>query len=384
MSVSTPGLSKPVTPLLISPLRTRNGRRQLRNVSNSPIKVHFLIPSHVPSLIAPIDWDSKIFPKLKEMIDAERVRKEEVERMERFRQRNLEFAKIYISTGVSASEPEDGPFMMPSYGIFKENPRVHALLTENDCRIPFTEDRFEEIEDLIVDGAVWYNIRTRRDLARMHGLFLLQGDNEEEADEFIIQPFLSRATTVFHLDSPAAPSCLSYHTITEILHLSLCYWMPEIGDPPPWSITSLAISPDILAGKITRELLRIVGAPDNSTWEQMEDICGERLICTCRKPGFEQPVEVTSLASLFTPVSVGEQSNFISQIKHIRHERTWDSPSESHRWRDEGREDGLYVDFFIHPFIRRTYSSGSVHEGGTASITPSRRSKISLKSFRRG
>ena len=363
MSVSILGLSKPVTPLLISPLRTRNGRRQLRNVLNSLTQVHPLISSHPPSLIASIDWNSKIFPKLKEMIDAERARNEEIERRERFRQRNLEFAKIYITTGVSASEPEDGPFMMPSYAIFKDNPRVHALLTENDCRIPFTEDRFEEIEDLIVDGAVKYNIRARRDLARMHGLFLLQGSNEEEADEYIIQPFLSKATTVFHLDSPAAPSCVSYQTITEILHLSLCYWMPEIGDPPPWSISSRAISPDVLAGKITRELLRVIGAPDNSTWEQMEDICGERLVCTCRKPGFEQPVEVTSLASLFTPVSVSEYSNFIPQIKHIRYERTWDSPSEIQRWRDEGQEYGLYVDFPIHPFIRSTNFLDSVIKG---------------------
>lgn len=238
-----------------------------------------------------------MFPVLKEMIEAEQARKEEVERKARLRERHLEFAKIYISTGIPANEPEDGPFMMPSYGIFKNEPRVRALLTEDDCRIPFTEDRFEQIEDLIAEGVIKYNIHTRRDLAQMHGLHL-HGEDEEEADEYIIKPFLAKATTVFHFDCADAPSSLSYQSLTEIFHLSLWYWMPEVGDPPPWRIISLDITPDILAGEITRELLRVAGVPENSTWEQMERI-GKKLICTCRKPHFEQPADIVVLVSHF-------------------------------------------------------------------------------------
>ena len=56
--------------------------------------------------------------------------------------------------------------MMPSWGIFEDEPRVKALLTEDDCKIPFTEDRYEQIQDLIAEGVVKYNICARRDLAR--------------------------------------------------------------------------------------------------------------------------------------------------------------------------------------------------------------------------
>ncbi|KAF9781569.1 hypothetical protein BJ322DRAFT_1076985 [Thelephora terrestris] len=284
-------------------------------------------------------WSSKMLPRLKVMIEAEQARKEEIKRKERLHQRYLEFAKIYISRGVHENEPEEGPFMMPSYGIFKNDPRVQALLMEDDCRVPFTEERYEPIEDLIAEGAIRYNICARQDLARMHGLYVLHRGDEEETDEFIIKPFLARATTVFHLNSSAAPSCLSYQTLTEIFHLSLVYWMPEVGDPPPWRAVTLDITPDILAGKITRELLRVAGASEVSTWEQMERICGSKLVCTCRKPHFQQPVEITTL------------------IKHIRHERTWESLSEAERWGDEGREDGSdsHIDHAvseIHNFVK--------------------------------
>lgn len=239
-----------------------------------------------------------MLPVLKGIIDGERARKEEVERKGRLHERYLEFAKIYISKGIPANEPEDGPFMMPSYEIFKNEPQVQTLLTEDNCRIPFTEDRYEQIQDLIAEGVVKYNIHTRRDLARMHGLYLLYGVNEEEADEYIIKPFLTRATTVFRFDCSAVPSCLSYQALTEIFHLSLWYWMPQIGDPPPWRVLALDITPDVLAGNITRELLRVAGIPGNSTWEQMEKI-GKKLVCTCRKPQFEQPVDIILLVSLF-------------------------------------------------------------------------------------
>ena len=242
-----------------------------------------------------------MFPKLKEMIETEQARKEQARRKERLRERTLEFAKIYLSRGVSDNEPEDGPFMMPSWGIFEDDPRVKALLTESDCKIPFTEDRYEQIEDLIAEGVIKYNIRARRDLARMHGLFPLHRVSEEEADESVVKPFLAQATTVFHIDFPDAPKCLSYETITEIFHLSLVFWEPAIGNPPKWSTVLLGITPDVLAGKITRELLRVAGAPENSTWEQMERICGNKLVCTCRKPDLNslQPFRVSVLVSLF-------------------------------------------------------------------------------------
>lgn len=238
-----------------------------------------------------------MLPKLKEMIEAEQAGKEEVARKERFHQRYLEFAKIYISVGLPANEPEEGPFMMPSYGIFKDDPRVQALLTEDGCRIPFTEERYEKIEDLIAEEATKYNIYTRRDLARMHGLYLFMGKDEEESDKYIIKPFLERATTVFHLNCPAAPTFVPYQDLTEIFHLPLYCWPPEAGDPPSWRTLSSLVMPDILAGKIVRELLRVIGAPEGVTWEQMERICGEKLVCTCRKPHFEQPVAITTLVS---------------------------------------------------------------------------------------
>ena len=233
------------------------------------------------------------------MIEAEKTRKVEVKRKARLRERTLEFARIYLSRGVPANEPEEGPFMMPSWGIFKDEPRVKALLTEDDCKIPFTEDRYEQIQDLIAEGVVKYNICARRDLARLHWLLFLDWENEEEADENAIKPFLARATTVFHVNYAAAPKCLSYKTITEIFHLALVYWEPAIGDPPKWRNVLALIQPDILAGKITRELLRVAGAPEDSTWEQMEEICGRKLVCTCRKPGFSQPVPVNILVSPF-------------------------------------------------------------------------------------
>ena len=251
-----------------------------------------------------------MFPKLKEMIETEQARKEEARRKARLRERTLEFARIYLSRGVPENEPEDGPFMMPSWGIFEDDPRVKALLTEGDCKIPFTEDRYEQIEDLIAEGVTKYNICTRRDLARMHGLFLFYLEGHEDADERIIQPFLARATTVFHMECGAAPKCLSYQTITEILHLSLVYCEPAAGEPPKWSSLLLGLTPDILAGKITRELLRVAGAPENSTWEQMESICGNRLVCTCRRPGFKQPVHITTLVSPFVCVLSSCQAGF--------------------------------------------------------------------------
>ena len=242
-------------------------------------------------------WHSKMLPKLKGMIEAEQARKEEIERKERLHQRFLEFARIYMSRGVPESVPEEEPFMVPSYGIFKSDLRVLALLMEDDCRIPFTEERYDQIEDLIAKGAIKYNIHARQDLARMHGLYVFITGDEEETDEHIIKPFLARASTVFHLDCSAAPSCMSYRTLTEIFHLSFVCWVPEIGDPPPWRVFIQDITPDILAGKITRELLRVAGVSETSTWEQMERVCGENLVCTCRKPHFQQPVEITTLVS---------------------------------------------------------------------------------------
>lgn len=246
-----------------------------------------------------IDWNSNMFPRLKEMIEAEQARKERIRKKARLRERTLEFARIYLSRGVYANEPEEGPFMMPSWGIFEDDPKVKALLTEDDCKIPFTGDRYELIEDLIAEGVIKYNIRARRDLARMHGLFLLHWESEEEADENIIKPFLARATTVFHMDCGAAPKSMSYQTFTEISHLALAYWDPTIGDPPKWSTLLLGVTADVLAGRITRELLGIAGAPENSTWEQMERICGKKLVCTCRRPNFGQPAHITTLVSSF-------------------------------------------------------------------------------------
>jgi len=240
-----------------------------------------------------------MLPRLIEMIETEQARKDQARRKARLRERTLEFARIYLSRGVNENEPEDGPFMMPSWGIFEDDPRVKALLMEGECMVPFTEDRYEQIEDLIAEGVIKYNIRARRDLARMHGLFLFHLESEENADENIVKPFLTRATTVFHMECAAAPKYLSYQTITEILHLSLVYWEPAIGDPPKWSNILLSITPDVLAGKITRELLRVAGAPENSTWEQMESICDKKLVCTCRRPDFRQPAHVTTLVSLF-------------------------------------------------------------------------------------
>ena len=240
-----------------------------------------------------------MLPKLKEMIEEERVRKAEVNRKARLRDRTLEFARLYLSRGVPESEPEEGPFMMPSWGIFEDNQRINAILEEDDYNIPFTEDRYEQIEDVIAEGVIKYNIRARRDLARLHGLFLLPVENEEEADENIIKPFLARATTVFRLDCPIAPRCFSYQTLSEIFHLATVYRDPEAGAPPKWNAAVSGVTPDILAGRITRELLRVAGAPEDSTWEQMESICGERLVCTCRKPGFKQPVCIDTLVSLF-------------------------------------------------------------------------------------
>jgi hypothetical protein len=292
-----------------------------------------------------IDWNSRMFPVLRAMIEAEQARKEEAERKARLRERHLEFAKIYISEGIPANEPEDGPFMMPSYGMFKDEPRVQALLTEDDCRIPFTEDRFEQVEDLIAEGAIKYNIHARQDLARIHGLHF-HGENEEETDEYIIKPFLAKATTVFRFDCEA--SLLSYQYLTEIFHLSLWNWEPRTGDPPPWRLIASDITPDVLAGEITRELLRVAGAPENSTWEQMERI-GKKLVCTCRKPRFEQPVDITVLVSLVPLalfISVGEPSlTWFLQIKHIKYERTWDIPPEVERFMEEGQDEGSCVNF---------------------------------------
>ena len=281
------------------------------------------------------------------MIDTERARKERINRKARFRERTLEFAKIYLSRGVYANEPEEGPFMMPSWGIFEDDPQVKALLTEDDCKIPFTGDRYEQIEDLISEGVINYNIRARRDLARMHGLFLLHWESEADADENIIKPFLARATTVFHMACRAAPKCISYQTFSEISHLALVHWNPAVGDPPKWSTVVLGVTPDVLAGRITRELLRVAGAPENSTWEQMERICGKRLICTCRRPGFRQPVDITTLVSPFAWASFalagGIFPTMCPQIQHIRYERTWSLP-EAEKWRDDGSEDESFVD----------------------------------------
>ena len=243
-----------------------------------------------------------MFPKLKGMIETERARKEQIRRKARYRERTLEFVRIYLSRGVQANEPEEGPFMMPSWGVFEDHPRVKALLTEDDCKIPFTEGRYEQIEDLIARGVAKYNIRARQDFARMHDLSLPPWESEEEADENIVKPFLARATTVFHIDCPTAPKCLPYKTIAELLHLVIVCWEPTIGDPPKLSKILPKVTPDVLAGKITRELLRVAGAPDGSTWEEINGICGSRLVCTCRRPYFRQPTHITTLVSLFTLV----------------------------------------------------------------------------------
>ena len=245
-----------------------------------------------------------MFPKLKEMIEAEQTRKQRLSRAASLRRRSIEFAKIYLARGVSENEPDEGPFMMPSWAIFENDPRVWALLTEDDCNIPFTEDRYEEIKDVIAEGVIKYNIQTRRDLARIHGLVVLPWSNEEEADENIIKPFLAKATTVFHTNWSNHAPCTSYKTISyktlyEVFHLALVYWDPEFMEPPKWSTLLPEITPDIFAGKINRELLRVAGAPESSTWEQMEAVCERKLVCTCRKPGLPQPLSTASLVSIF-------------------------------------------------------------------------------------
>jgi len=238
-----------------------------------------------------------MLPRLKEMIKAERNRKEQLEREVRRRTRALEFAKIYLSRGIPENEPEDGPFMMPSWGIFGDDPRVQAILAEDDYTIPFTEDRYEEIGDVIAEGVIQYNIRTRRDLAQMHGLYLFPGEKEEETDENIVRPFLARATTIFYSDWPGSYKCMSYKTLSEILHLALVYMNPE-REPPEWSYLLPGFAPDILAGKIVRELLRVAGAPENSTREQLERDYEKKLVCTCQKPNFEQPAYLVHLVSM--------------------------------------------------------------------------------------
>lgn len=248
--------------------------------------------------MVPIDWGSIMFPELNETIEAKKTRKGRVGKKTRLRERTLEFARIYLYKGVSENEPEEGPFTMPSWGLFEDDPQVRALLTEDDCKIPFTEDRYEQVGDLIAKRVITYNIRARQDLARMHGLVLQHGENEEEADENIIQPFLARATTVFHFDLEAVPNCLSYQAFSEISYLGLVRSDPTTGHPQKWTTTLPMLTPDVLAGKIARELLRVAGAPENSTWEEMESICDETLVCTCCKPDFEQPNSVANLVGL--------------------------------------------------------------------------------------
>lgn len=258
------------------------------------------------------------------MIETERARMEQVNRRARLRDRTFEFARIYLARGFPANEPTEteGPFSMPSWVDFEDNPQVKALLTEDDSNIPFTEDRYEQIEDLIAEGVIRYNIRARRDLAQMHGLVLPHWESEEDADENIVKPFLAKATTVFHIhvDCAATPGCLSYKMITEILNLSQMSQDPAAGGQPKWSTILRGITPDVLAGKIVRELLTVVGAPENSTWEQMEKTCGNKLVCTCRRPDFRQPASVTTLVSCWaSSVSVVNFSDclFRSNISDV-------------------------------------------------------------------
>lgn len=206
-----------------------------------------------------------MFPKLKNMIEAEQARKEQLRRETRCRKRSVEFARIYLDRGVSVNEPDKGPFMMPSWRIFEDGPRVQALLTEDDYGIPFTEDRYEKIEDVIAEGVIKYNTYTRRDLARVHGLILSPGESEEEVDENIVKPFLARATTIFHLGWMTHCRSMSYQTLAEILHLTLVCLNPEFGEPPDWDTVISKVTPDILAGKIVHELLRVAGASENTT-----------------------------------------------------------------------------------------------------------------------
>ena len=267
-------------------------------------------------LIISVDWNFNMFPKLKEMIEVERARKAQIERKERRRERDLEFASIYLDRGVSENDPGEGPFMMPSWELFKDDPQVQALLAEDDYNIPFTRDRYRGIEDVIAEGVAKYNVRARRDLALIHGFFPPPGGSEEEVDEDVIKPFLARATTVFHLRGEMGGTyrCISYKTLSEILHLQLVYSNPEFVGLPKWrDILVLAILPDALAGKIARELLRVVGAPEDSTWEQMDEICGKRLVCTCRKPHFSQPICVVALVSTFSSPHVIETFQFVSK-----------------------------------------------------------------------
>lgn len=256
-----------------------------------------------------------MFPKLKEMIETERAQKAQLERKERRRERDFEFAKIYLDRGVPANEPSEGPFMMPSWGVFKDDPQVQALLAEDDYNIPFTRNRYKEIEDVIAEVAVKYNIHARRDLALIHGFFPPPGGSEEEVDENVIKPFLARATTVFHLRGEMGGTyrCMSYKTLSEILHLGIVYSNPELLEPPRWrDILVPSIVPDALAGKIARELLRVIGAPVDSTWEQMDEICGKRLVCTCGKPRFPQPVCVVALVSTLSSPRVIKNLQFVS------------------------------------------------------------------------
>ena len=298
-----------------------------------------------------------MFPKLKEMIEIEGARKAQLERKERRRKRDLEFAKIYLGSGVPANQPDEEPFMMPSWGLFKDDPQVQALLAEDDYNIPFTWDRYEGIEDVIAEGVIKYNIRARRDLAIIHGFFPPPGGSEEEVDENVIKPFLARATTVFHLRGEMGGTyrCISYKTLVEIIHLTIVYSNPEFMEPQRWrDALVMSIMPDALAGKIARELLRVVGAPEDSTWEQMDRICGKRLVCTCRKPRFQQPVCVVALVSTLSSLRAIKYSNSRSQIEHIRDERTWKKTSEVERWSDEGLEDGLFVNSFFSLQVRIT------------------------------
>ena len=295
-----------------------------------------------------------MFPKLQGLIEIEQGRKEKLRREARRRTRILEFSGIYLDRGVSANEPDEGPFMMPSWETFEDDPRVQALLTEDDYNVPFTEDRYEQIEDIITEGVVKYNIRTRRDLARIHGLSLVPRGGEEETDENIVKPFLARATTLFRMNWSTNCKFMSYRRLTEILHLALVYSDPQLGGPPKWNTIILGITPDILAGKIARELLRVAGAPENSTWEQMESICGNSLVCTCRKPHFEQPACTVNIVSTFAYALDESLPTPCSQIQHIRDECTWNKPSEAERQTDEGVEDGSFVDFLSLPPIPKS------------------------------
>ena len=122
----------------------------------------------------------------------------------------------------------------------------------------------------------------------------------------------------------------------------------------------------------------------------MERVCGNRLVCTCRKPGFRQPVRVTALelVSLFVwaPfVLAGGNSQLIncSQIQHIRHERTWSASSEAERWRHDGFENKSFVD--VPPFpSSRELTSWIIEETSQSTTAPSHKFILSSKSLRMG